>query len=794
MKPYVMKGNQIGTGAVDFSYLLDGPAGKYGFVTVKDGHFYFENGKRIRFFGVNLVFGAAMPEKERAVIIADRLASSGVNMVRLHHVDSYQLGDNTNTIIDYSENNSQKLHSANMDRMDFLISELKKRGIYIHIDLFTLRTYLPGDNLDYEDSLLGALKNVNYYNRRLIELHKKYALQYLTHRNPYTGLRYVDDPAVAVVQLLNENGIFWTNGEAQIPSYKEELDKKWNQWLLNKYKTRKDLDEAWTKEDGIKGLAPDEDPLIGTVKRPEIGFWGERAVDYRNDYGSIDGPVRFSDNAEFLIGIETEYINEMKGYLREIGVKCPVNASNLPAGAAELHCAALGDVTENNAYWNHPKSGFRVPAEFHMKEQWNTNPADPGTAAFQKNLVRKLAFAKVEGRPFIITEWNACYPTKFRAEAMLMLASYGCLQDWDGMLLFAYSESADESMMTIERMNHFFNSYNDPAIWGLAGVASAIFQGGLVNPGENFVELCYSSLDCFTNTHNADLPYGSIPFISRIAAKFTGDNPYDGAADMVINSGFSSTGDYRSAKHALVYARNPYGDKYLKTKNKEDLLKLHSCDEPMEAITDDSGNLIGEIGSKNCLLKDESYLDKDINNFGKLFDRCIKKWGLVSEQYGINSEGALVSDTGELKYDYSKGQFIIDADRVAAFVGELKYVKAGGFKLKIENRKASISILSRDGNSLKASKRLLIAAVGECVNENALWEGNVLMDEGTGPVLIDQIEGTMFLPSAYTECKAYALSQTGERREEMTVEKTDGGYYLTFDNDTASIYYEIIFE
>ena len=28
-------------GALDFSYLLDAPAGKHGFVTAKHGHFYF---------------------------------------------------------------------------------------------------------------------------------------------------------------------------------------------------------------------------------------------------------------------------------------------------------------------------------------------------------------------------------------------------------------------------------------------------------------------------------------------------------------------------------------------------------------------------------------------------------------------------------------------------------------------------------------------------------------------------------------------------------------------------------
>jgi len=36
--------------------VLDPPAGKHGFYKVKDGHFYFEEGTRARFWGTNLVF------------------------------------------------------------------------------------------------------------------------------------------------------------------------------------------------------------------------------------------------------------------------------------------------------------------------------------------------------------------------------------------------------------------------------------------------------------------------------------------------------------------------------------------------------------------------------------------------------------------------------------------------------------------------------------------------------------------------------------------------------------------
>ena len=49
------------TGALDFSHLLDAPAGCHGFVTARDGHFYFEDGKRARFLGFNIATAPTHP-------------------------------------------------------------------------------------------------------------------------------------------------------------------------------------------------------------------------------------------------------------------------------------------------------------------------------------------------------------------------------------------------------------------------------------------------------------------------------------------------------------------------------------------------------------------------------------------------------------------------------------------------------------------------------------------------------------------------------------------------------------
>ena len=75
-------------GVADFSHLLDAPAGKHGFVKVKDGHFYFEDGTHVRFIGFNVATRSNTPDYETAEKLAERFASMGVNMIRLHAADA----------------------------------------------------------------------------------------------------------------------------------------------------------------------------------------------------------------------------------------------------------------------------------------------------------------------------------------------------------------------------------------------------------------------------------------------------------------------------------------------------------------------------------------------------------------------------------------------------------------------------------------------------------------------------------------------------------------------------------
>ena len=130
--------------ALDASSLLDAPAGKHGFVTIKEGRLAFTKGGRAQFFGVSLVPPTAFPPDDaRADALAERLARSGVNLVRLAELDT-PLGPGR-SLFDDTRDDTKELDPDALARLDRLIFALKARGIYVTIELQAARRFRDGD-------------------------------------------------------------------------------------------------------------------------------------------------------------------------------------------------------------------------------------------------------------------------------------------------------------------------------------------------------------------------------------------------------------------------------------------------------------------------------------------------------------------------------------------------------------------------------------------------------------------------------------------------------------------------
>ena len=238
--------------ATDVSFLNHKPADRR--VVTRGPHFVDEqSGERVRFWATNLGADEAFPDKADADLIAKRLAKAGVNLVRLHHLDNpWAIG--RGSIWDRAKQTRQDLDAEMLDRLDYLIAQLKAHGIYVNLNLKVSKELGPADGIpaSVKDLKFVHQKRVDYFVRRMIDLQKDYARKLLTHVNAYTKQPYTADPAVAFVEINNENALlgYWTRTlgaglDTLPPEFRQELAGLWNAWLKRKYKSDDELKAAW---------------------------------------------------------------------------------------------------------------------------------------------------------------------------------------------------------------------------------------------------------------------------------------------------------------------------------------------------------------------------------------------------------------------------------------------------------------------------------------------------------------------------------------------------------------------
>jgi hypothetical protein len=188
-----------------------------------DGHFRFANtGARARFWGTNLTFSAVFPpspafppdssefqDKDASEKLAARLAKLGFNAVRMHHLD---WGSRPSGIWQDNTVNTQVMDPVQLGRLDYLIYQLKRHGIYVDLNLHVSRTFALGDGVtdapEFAASGVAFNKGATLFDPVMIGLEQKYASQMLNHVNPYTGLAYKNDPVILTTETSNEDSLF----------------------------------------------------------------------------------------------------------------------------------------------------------------------------------------------------------------------------------------------------------------------------------------------------------------------------------------------------------------------------------------------------------------------------------------------------------------------------------------------------------------------------------------------------------------------------------------------------------
>ena len=396
--------------ASSVAHLLDAPAGKHGFVRVKGSDFITDKGQ-IRFNGTNLTGPANFPEHDVADRLAARLARLGINCVRLHSMDawySYHYATPQQCLLDDETHTRRKISETQLEKLDYLVAALKKVGIYVNINLHVARTL---DERDGCPKGPWGNKTVGLFMPRMIELQKEYAYNLLTHVNKYTGNAYTDEPAVAMIEITNENTgliVLRTRNKLQELGkvFLDELEKQWNDWLRRKFPNDKRFD--------VK--------MISILNRDPKLPKDVNEIFYR-----------------FLWETELAYYTGMYDYIRNtLKAKMPVSGSQSSSFSPRKMQSQL-DYVDSHGYFHHPE-GKGNPWLQLYKGVTNSWTAGGESIVHTMRLLKwQKDRASNPKKPFTISEYNHPYPSPFVGEAQPIACAYGQLMGWDGIFQYSYN-------------------------------------------------------------------------------------------------------------------------------------------------------------------------------------------------------------------------------------------------------------------------------------------------------------------------------------------------------------------
>ncbi|MCZ7646394.1 MAG: beta-galactosidase [Planctomycetota bacterium] len=412
---------------IDMRRLWHAPAGKFGPVT-REGSNLVIDGKPVKFWGCGANVKEDKPREWQAQW-ALYLAKYGVNAVRQHSVEE-ALGP-----LQKNAQGERVFDAKKLDAYDWWFAELKKNGIYTCWSPFYPHLVSPDDGYDLFDDLpegrhgLRNSSGVVNVEEKLQDAEWVYLKTLLEHKNPYTGMRYVDDPALAVVEVHNEDCIFWHSplntmeGNKGFTKIAARLKARWADWLKARYGSDEKLKAAWGA-----GLRQGD-----SVENKSMGIYGAWEMAAEGPKRNGAEKARMGDFIRFLAELQRGYYERRAKRLRELGFKGVTMSTAWKAGGpaadpANLWCDDAMDMIDRHNYFGGGKGGHGIaPGEVHN----GTHLSQPGGALLA------IGRYQVEDKPFCVTEWTSLPPNQWKAEAAPLFAFYGmALQGWDASYHF----------------------------------------------------------------------------------------------------------------------------------------------------------------------------------------------------------------------------------------------------------------------------------------------------------------------------------------------------------------------
>jgi len=418
---------------LDVSYLLEKPSGKHGFLkSSDDGHFVFEEGTRVKFWGANILGPMATPEKEDAKKMADYIAKCGINLVRICPVN----------LVNPSYPKGPYFDLDKIDKLDYFLVQLKKRGIYY----FFIGAVSEIIYWEPFISNLGKGKKLSkgflFFSPKHIREIKHYWKNFYKRKNRYTGVALKDDPSMVLFIITNENDLLLEYPKiiAQRKKFKKEID-----ILHDRYQT-------WLEKKGR--FVPCE------IKK-------------------------INNGTDFFYDLETEFYRSSISYLREIGIKVPITGTNwfrnLRTYSRFKDCNF--DFSANHHYGPY----FTYNKKRYHEFIDNVSMLDDRFPFRSINIAK----GKIKDKPFIQDEWNTGYPNNFRGEMVMFMGAYSLFQGWDAPMIQKFFNHKQQIQIGCEGSPPLLDNSNisafDPSRAGLFPAIALMYHRQYISPANKTI-------------------------------------------------------------------------------------------------------------------------------------------------------------------------------------------------------------------------------------------------------------------------------------------------------------------
>jgi len=681
-----------------------------------------------------------------------RLSGMGYNVVRILGHDIMESWQQGIFQPPTTDTPTLAFNATSLDQLDYLLAALKKKGIYAQIDLFYLMK-------------VGGMPTLSSYGEpapylfpfldSAYSLWQAAADKYLTHPNIYLNNASIQaDPMILGMSPWNETLL--PNMSNPSGTFADLLLTQYNTFLASK---------------GLPSAAAF--PITPTaVNTNTDSFWKNiptPAVDYVS---------------QFYMAKTMAVYGKMKTHL-----KTDLGVPGLVTGLNFLHSPLMN-------YW---RSQGPDAYENHLYYQWDTQTVVPGSGQYLFNPVApgmlSNALATAAGtswpsaavgsypfvgvnqqyaKPVFLTEFHDVFPNPGRDQAAIVTSTIGAFQGWDVLQRFAFQRATDgASNYKVGAFNEF-SVAADPAVLMSEYEGVLAFRAGHLKQAAPRFAIVRDKTACalgssrWTGTTMGNLAF--LPYLFNVVTVYV---------------------DAPSTPMALykIPANTPASS--------------------IASGTFPASSRIAISSTSSCLAVAQACVAAlDSSDFTEARIKSLQQTGLAA--------GKLVSETGEITFDYAHGVYLADTPYLFAVAGTLNgatysfsnaqssaagTVASGGLYSASLDGKGTLFASSLDGNPLNASTRILVIATTDAKSQNA---SVTAQNDGSGSFLYTlpapsdppsasipnlllsstgQVSIATALPaSAFT---AYKIGMTGLRVGTLPVTSSGNRISIAFDTNST---------